>query len=81
MAARNILCSDRISLSKLSAVLGDDAQLLANVEQSLGKLVVISGVVAIEQGLVSALDNEAGNIHDGLPPSRHEWTPMLSIPK
>lgn len=50
-------------LAKLASILSHDAQLLARVEQALGQLAMIGGEVAVEQSLVSAPDDEAGDVH------------------
>lgn len=55
---------DFVTLAKLATVAGGDAQLLARVEETFGQLAMICGVVAVEEGLVAALDDEAGNVHD-----------------
>ncbi len=52
-----------LRLAKLASILSHDAQLLARVEQALGQLAMIGGEVAIEQSLVSAPDDEAGDVH------------------
>lgn len=67
MATTNVLSCDRVLLVKLAPVLGRNAQLLARVEEALGQLGVVGGVVAVEEGLVAALDHEAGDVHG------HRW--------
>lgn len=59
----DIFGGDLLRLAELAAVLGHDAQLLARVEQALGQLAMVCREVAVQQSLVSALDDEAGDVH------------------
>lgn len=52
-----------LGLAELASILGDSAQLPARVEEALGQLAVVGGVIAVEQGLVAALDDEASDVH------------------
>lgn len=59
----DIFGGDLLRLAELASILGHDAQLLARVEQALGQLAVVRREVAVQQGLVSALNDEAGDVH------------------
>lgn len=59
-----MLSRDFFLLLKLATILGDNAQLLARAQEAFGQLAMIGGVVAVEQGLVSALHHVTGDIHD-----------------
>lgn len=59
----DVLGRHLLRLAKLASILSHDAQLLARVEQALGQLAMIGGEVAVEQSLVSAPDDEAGDVH------------------
>jgi len=50
-------------LGELGSLLGRDSQLLATVEQLLGQLALVRAVIAVEEGLVSARDDELGDVH------------------
>lgn len=62
-----VLCDlfrgDLVMVVKLSAILGGNVELLAAAQQFLGQALVISRVVAVEESLVAALDDELGDIH------------------
>lgn len=62
-----VLCDlfrgDLVMVVKLSAILGGNVELLAAAQQFLGQALVISRVVAVEESLVAALDDEFGDIH------------------
>lgn len=59
----DVLGRHLLRLAKLASILSHDAQLLARVEQALGQLAMIGREVAVEQSLVSAPDDEAGDVH------------------
>lgn len=59
----DVLGGSWLGLAELASILGDGAQLPARVEEALGQLAVVGGVIAIEQSLVAALDNEASDVH------------------
>lgn len=63
MVLFNIFRSDGLRLVKLAAVACSDAQLLARAQQTLGQLAVIGGVIAIDKGIVTSLEDETSNVH------------------
>lgn len=65
----DILCyflgGELACLVEFAAVSRGDAEPLAGVQEALAELGVICGIVAVEERLVAALDNEAGDVHAG----------------
>lgn len=59
----DVLGGSLLGLAELASILCDGAQLPARVEEAFGQLAVVGGVIAVEQGLVAALDNEASDVH------------------
>jgi hypothetical protein len=60
----DLLCRNLVLVVKLATVLGRKTQLLATAQQPLGQALMIGRVIAIEESLIAALDNEFGDIHD-----------------
>lgn len=63
MGLCDLFRGDLVMVVKLSAILGGNVELLAAAQQFLGQALVISRVVAVEESLVAALDDELGDIH------------------
>lgn len=61
----DIFSGNRAPLVKLAAVLGGNAQFPASIQKLLGQLRMIDGIVAVKEGFVASLDDEAGDVHGG----------------
>lgn len=66
MVLGDVLRCDSLGLVELATVPRGDAQLLARAQQALGELGVVGGVVAVDEGIVTSLEDKAGNVHGGL---------------
>lgn len=78
----NVFRRDGFRLVELATVPRGDAQLLARAQQALGQLAVIGGVVTIDEGVVSSLEDEAGDVHCCCAqPSPNRWRlgPELAV--